>query len=228
MPAREKPILMSAPMVRAILDGRKTQTRRLVVHEHIAEADVFSGPPVTLAGEWEFGIAGEGGVFAHGDYIRCPFGAPGDRLWVRETWWRGRWTEEHHYNDIDGVSRCSVLWCHHRPGDAETIAYAADGDPPTDRCEGWDKMPSIFLPRLDSRITLEITDVRVQRLQEINEGDAREEGCRGMRGAVGQMIPMPPATAREDFERLWDAINGERAPWSSNPWCWAITFRRMP
>lgn len=82
-------------------------------------------------------------------------------------------------------------------------------------------------PRWASRITLEITEVRVQRLQEISEDDARAEGCRGVHGVAGQMIPGPPLSAREDYERLWDTINGKRAPWSSNPWVWAISFERM-
>ncbi len=237
---REKPILFSAPMVRAILAGTKVQTRRVMVPQ----------PAHLQRHEWRGKLVYEGEhrlwcwrghTFENiwDEYIReadrldlscmSPFGIAGDRLWVRETWWRGRWTEEHHYNDIDGVSRSSVNWCYHKPGDAESIAYAADGDPPGGRtpaigdhdlCEGWDKMPSIFLPRLDSRITLEVTDVRVQRLQEISEDDARAEGCTGLPDVVD-------VTPREEFERLWDSINGKRAPWESNPWVWAISFRRV-
>lgn len=209
-------------MIRAILDGRKTQTRRTVAHEHIAEADIFSRAP-DEQGRWEFGIAGEGGVFAHGDFIRCPYGTSGDRLWVRETFT-------------------------HITGNGIRVHYKADGEP-TD-LDGnlltteaglprW--RPSIFMRRSESRITLEITEVRVQRLQEISDDDARAEGVEPYTPPHGhispdQRVPGPgfercrlgDQPYRLPFADLWDLINRKRAPWVGNPWVWAISFRRLP
>lgn len=249
---RVRPILFSAPMVRAILDGRKTQTRR-VVRWKLREEGLnlaFSG---LEAGCYSCDDQRSGFVLRSRGAGSCwndrtwpahsPYGLTGDRLWVRETWWRGAWTEEHFYNDHDGASCSSVTWCRPAPGDLENIAYVADGEPPADRCEHWDKVPSIFMPRWASRITLEVTEVRVQRLQEISEDDARAEGCSGIPDVVD-------VTPREEFERLWNSINGKPRPmldddgepvlddndrrimeasrsWSGNPWVWALTFRRV-
>ncbi len=235
---RERPILFSAPMIRAILDGRKTQTRRTVKMPDDA-GDVLIDPGGT--------------VFGPGPYLKvykrnpgcdapmyprnhCPYGYPDDRLWVRET---------HALVGWDGFTHVVTK-------NGDRVMFRADGAELPDPYESGPKWrPSIFMPRWASRITLEITEVRVQRLQEITEDDARAEGCRGVRGAVGQMIPGPPLTAREDFERLWDSINGKPRPmlddegepvlddderprmvasrsWSSNPWIWAVSFRRIP
>lgn len=241
---KERPILFSSAMIRALLDGRKTQTRRLMVPQ--PPDGWFGESPDEVREASEFG---PGCGTPRWLIVRCPYGAPGDRLWVRETW-----------NTFDPGKDCPVpiapeRWGKRAPwtgceGDRKiewTAVYRADGEleHPTDGPARW--KPSIFMPRWASRITLEITEVRVQRLQEISEDDARAEGCRGARGAIGQMIPGPPTTAREDFERLWDSINGSRrrrvwddateerrtvidtsARWEANPWVWALTFRRLP
>jgi hypothetical protein len=172
---KERPILFGGPMVRAILDGSKTQTRRV--------AKEFDEMP-NLDGILQRFPRQNG----------CPYGTPGDRLWVRETWAHER----------DGTG------C---PDDTGVLYRATD--------PGWDDegtglrwRPSIFMPRIASRILLEITDVRVQRLQEISEEDARAEGCE------------PFACPRDRFQGLWDTIHGSGA-WHANPWAWAITFRRI-
>jgi hypothetical protein len=180
---KERPILFSGPMVRAILDGSKTQTRRTFkgTTEH-------KGPYNPAYMEAHQQANGWGSI--------CPYGTPGDRLWVRETWAHER----------DGTG------C---PDDTGVLYRATD--------PGWDDegtglrwRPSIFMPRIASRILLEITDVRVQRLQEISDEDARAEGYDRRSHAF----------PREWFALLWERIHGPGS-WDANPWVWAITFRRI-
>ena len=191
---KERPILFSGPMVRAILDGSKTQTRRI--------AKEFNEMP-NLDGILRRFPNQEG----------CPYGTPGDRLWVRETF-------------AQGVEGC--------PGG---ISYRADhfdpkGDGPAHPMK-W--RPSIFMPRIASRILLEITDVRVQRLQEISDEDVRAEGIEELAlqadepGAWWTAAPdrrFHSRTPRGAFLRLWREIHGDGS-WDANPWVWAITFRRL-
>lgn len=170
---KEIPILFNGEMVRAILDGRKTQTRRVVKQRGDCS----------------------------GSMEQCPYGQPGDRLWVRETW------------------ACSHLYDQFPPRliplDAR-FAYAA-----TEHIGGLIKRPSIHMPRWASRITLEIESVRVERVQEITRGDAMEEGCPFSNMQAG---PNP----KHWFRDLWDSINGPRGfGWDVNPFVWAITFRRV-
>jgi len=166
---KERPILFSTEMVKAILDGRKTMTRRVVKDPY--------------------------------KYITIPrpspYGRVGDRLWVRETF----------VIDADGMPD-----------------YRADCD---SGVIAW--RPSIFMPRKLSRITLEITSVRVERLQEITEEDAIKEGA-----GPGHILCSPtifnpetetPKDYRTGFSYLWDAINRKTYPWESNPWVWVISFR---
>jgi hypothetical protein len=214
---RERPILFSGPMVRALLAGRKTQTRRVVrpQPEPCSYADGYA-----IAGQR---IEGNPAVLA-----QCPYGAPGDALWVRETWRALERAED----AVDG------------------IRFAADGafvpiEPTAAAAERWMDAydngshgerwrPSIFMPRWASRLSLRVTDVRVERLQEISEEDATAEGiervdfheyldrkCRN--GGLPSGIAMPAPYAR-DFGKLWDTINGKRAPWASNPWVWVVSF----
>ena len=173
---KERPILFSGPMVRAILDGSKTQTRRV--------AKEFDEMP-NLDGILQRFPRQNG----------CPHGAPGDRLWVRETW-----AVQHEY---DAAAPSEI-------GASARWHYAA-----TEDLGGLRKRPSIFLPRRGSRILLEITDVRVQRLQEISDEDARAEG-----------YDRSHAFPREWFALLWERIHGPGS-WHANPWVWAITFRRI-
>jgi hypothetical protein len=194
---KERGILFSAPMVRAILAGTKTQTRR-VVRGPIEYLGPSGGQDDLSSWGWFFDGQDQHGymVLARGMNERfdngfisipCPYGVPGDRLWVRETW-RG-----------EGPS---------------TVQYRADGgDVGTLK---W--RPSIFMPRAYSRIDLEVTEIRVQRVQEITEEDAYAEGISG-----GDSMGDPVG----EYAKLWDSINGKRAPWASNPWVWALTFRRV-
>jgi hypothetical protein len=198
---RERPILFSAPMVRAILDGRKTQTRRLVkprrAHEVAYKANdghVYSIPE---------GEVGEHEPCGDPRPLPCPYGAPGDRLWVRETIRRGPVLQ-------DGLI-----------GRRDTATYAADGAPTPLDTWPWQRpvLPGIHCPRGLSRITLEVTGVRVERLQDISEDDARAEGVTPTICLPGDVVAYGPA-----FAHLWDSINRTRAPWDSNPWVWVIEF----
>ena len=179
----ERPILFSGPMVVAILEGRKTQTRRVIDPQpDCAESSVGcigrSLPSV---------LAMRGGFF----FIRCRYGKPGDHLWVRETW--------HPQKSHKGPVSYRATWKDENPD------------------EGW--KPSIFMPRWASRITLEIVSVRVQRLHDITESDARAEGVEG--------LCHPTFSLRESYIVLWDMINKQKHPWKSNPFVWKIEFRRI-
>ena len=184
----ERPILFSGPMVRAILAGAKTQTRRLVKLPRWAEPGTLEeGTEGVLA------VARVSGCLAD---VPCPYGAPGDDLWVRETW---------RADDFDP------------PG---TI-YAADHPDLLDDVRGiirW--RPSIHMPRNRSRITLRVASVRVERLHDITEDDARAEGVLTVDGLLSAMTP------RERFACLWREINGGRASWDANPWVWRVQFWR--
>ena len=195
----ERPILFSGPMVRAILDGRKTVTRRVVtVGDTIEERD--DGTPWPYYTTWTHGEDGT-------PWAPCPYGKPGDRLWVRETFC---------LRDPD-----------HHPERGYWYAATDDVDNPR-----W--TPSIHMPRRASRLTLDVTEVRVERLNAINEGDAISEGidarcdhgCSSLCGCA-MCIEGGCPTATSKFEELWDAINGKRAPWSSNPWVWVVEFTRV-
>lgn len=200
---KERPILFSGPMIRAILDGPKTQTRRAAKHP-LAQAAVRVS---SHNGQSEFDciLADESGGMIH-----CPYGKPGDCLWVRETW------------------RDEV------PGCPSGLTYRADhihpdGDGPT--VIKW--KPSIFMPRAASRILLELVDVRLERLQDISEEDAIAEGVerdgelwKCYCGKCPEGYPRR-TSATASFMSLWDSINRKTYPWNSNPWVWALTFKRL-
>ena len=200
---RERPILFSAPMVRAILDGTKTQTRRLVRNETKACAACFAEAVPHNQGDGGAGVFGSDPYLRvaacdHEDHaggrIRCPQGVPGDRLWVRETWARF-WNVCHYRATYDAADISDRTW-----------------------------KPSIHMLRSDSRIDLAVTAVRVERLQDITEDDARAEGV--CPTPFCELLP-PGNEHREKFVSLWDSINGERAPWSINPWVWVVGFERV-
>jgi hypothetical protein len=177
---RERPILFSGEMVRAILDGRKTQTRRVVKPQPTS---------------------------------RCPYGAVGDHLWVRETWFGNR---------PGGPS-----------AEAELFRYrATDRDFLVNGRSVW--RSGIIMPRKASRLSLEITNVRVERLQAIGEDDAYDEGCEGHGGepridGEGEWARRYITTSREQYRALWDSLNAKRGhAWDVNPWVWVIEFQRLP
>lgn len=200
----ERPILFSAPMVRAILSGSKTQTRRIVKSQFAQDAVPAEMCAETAEGWQTIGHSGLWWCDAAGaaeDAIRCPYGIPGDRLWVRET----------HAPQAD----CWGAWHNwmglSRTGPKPIIHYAADGGDPF--IERW--RPSIHMPRWASRITLEVTSVRVERLQNISAADAIAEGP--------EPHPAGPVCA---FSSLWRSINGVES-WVQNPWVWVIEFKRL-
>ena len=185
---KERPILFSAPMVRALLAGTKTQTRRALRNGTwwTPEHGVIRMAPAGLACT---GCA----------HVACPYGVPGDRLWVRETW------------RITGASPEDTLDMFDR-GD---VQYRADGDQ-----SYIDKYrPSIHMPRRFSRITLEVTGVRVERLQDISRGDAMAEGCPFQNMAHGD-------DPRVWYEDLWRDLHGADS-WDANPWAWVVEFKRL-
>jgi len=193
---RERPILFSAPMARAILDGSKTQTRRIVK----PQPEQIDGPVI----EWCHPRSGCIAAETISELVQfCPYGAPGDRLWVRETW------RENAQAGIDYRADTGSYGPADGSADAESVHWR----------------PSIFMPRAASRISLEITGVRVERVQDISEDDARAEGVAPYvwteNGRAGATMP-----ATEVFAELWDKINGKRAPWESNPWVWVVEFKR--
>lgn len=228
---RERPIIFGAESVLAILEGRKTQTRR-VVKPQPAEVSPGAGRTPGLVRL----RASDPCLSTHGD--ACPYGKPGDRLWVRETW-------QLFDPDIDPISpeRFGARAPYDGVDDERpirwTTCYASDGPlaHPTLGAARW-RSP-IFMPRWASRITLEILRVRVERLHEIDEEDACAEGVGYTRlplvGAHGTTVAhvggwpteVVGATARDAFAIGWDSINGKRAPWSSNPWVWVLEFKRV-
>jgi hypothetical protein len=191
---RERPILFSGPMVRAILAGRKTQTRRIVKPQRIVEDDEDSP-------RWSFFIH-HPKCLGHCDYAcgpyGCPYGAPGDRLWVRETW--------------APIPSGPVT-------PQNGVLYFAD-----EHAEKWLWRPSIFMPRWASRITLEIVGVRVERLHAITEADAISEGVTVLPSAEIAAIVAHDTPGRMEYWALWESING-RGSWDLNPWVWVVEFK---
>ena len=207
---RERPILFSAPMVRAILDGSKTMTRRVVKPQPKRTGDGVLMWDASHRG-MRFGSVGMDvppNLVAH-----CPYGAPGDRLWVRETFG---------IDDEDG----SVLYFAD-PGTAQDAEHARACEDRYPR-----RRPSIHMPRWASRILLEIVSVRVERLQDISHEDALAEGIppggltQRRFGVPGMSLAHYFDSARDAFSVLWESINGPGS-WAANPWVWVVEFRRV-
>lgn len=212
---KERPILFNAEMVRAILDGRKTQTRRIIKPQPVWDT-AFTGKEGLVLGEnvWS--------PDEYANYATCPFGQTGDRLWVRETW------------RPSIIHSCAMDAC---DCDDVAVKYAADGECrpftwhsqpaiPDDWCmpkaavKG--NVPSLFMPRWASRITLELTGVRVERLQYLSDEDARAEGA----PSVSFPLTESQRSNIDRFRALWNLIHGAGA-WGENPWVWAIEFKRV-
>jgi len=216
MGVKERPILFSGPMVRAILGGRKTQTRRVVKPQPARLTSLDDDTEGRFFWEWDY--LGSGGDYNDVRQGRkeffCPYGQPGDRLWVRETW-RVRGGQEYEYQR----DRSQVMY---------RATHGEDGYPLG--WESYDWRPSIHMPRWASRITLEITGVRVERLNEVSEADAMSEGVTALDGQFSGCYAAGPAlsgtTAKECFRRLWAPINGPDS-WEANPWVWVLEFRRI-
>jgi hypothetical protein len=197
---KERPILFSAPMVRAILAGAKTQTRRVVKPQPINDPAKHHpiAPYHNGRGGWNWVLAATG--HGLGSPFPCPYGQPGDRLWVREAFM-------HEPADYCWEASVSI------PSRPAVTVYRADceGD---SRGAGW--KPSIHMPRGLSRITLEITEVRVERLQDIGAADVWAEG----------IAHSPDVDPVHEFQALWESINGAES-WEANPFVWCVGFKRL-
>lgn len=252
---KERPIIFSSPMVRAILEGRKTQTRRVIKPR---PDEVREGKPIIPCNRVEEGAGGQRARIT-GRSIECPHGQSGDELWVRETFWGKHDVEYGDYGHVihngpvldvgkefhPGIDYCATptafnppvgkksrgrpflkhekaepgVWWLQPPDDwnGEESDYSERGQwvflqwPP----EEFTKHPSIHMPQWASRITLEITDVRVERLQKISHVDVESEGASN---SVNNELFWP---------KLWDSINAKRGfGWETNPFVWVLEFRK--
>lgn len=213
---RERPILFSGAMVRAILDGRKTQTRRVV--RGLSDSDArLIGELLASGGTTSIGVGGYGSVARVTERTvtsvplpRCPYGAPGDRLWVRETWAPVPW-------------KAGCEYAPDRSDGAIGYRYRATWD----RAHAGRWRPSIHMPRRASRITLELTDVRVERVQDISIGDVLAEGVGRDDDEANAGQYWREATGAK-YAALWDSLNAKRAAgWDVNPWVWVLDFTRV-
>lgn len=221
---KEHPILFNTEMVQAILEGYKTQTRRVVkpqpyiTERHYLNASHRNGNSFLFKNLQDNRLL----------ICECPYGQVGDRLWVRETWVEDRIPQ-------------------FKESQRGTVHYKADNIPVITESWAGHWKPSIFMPRWASRITLEITDIRVQRLQEIGYDDAIAEGVSKEMGLrFGFASPYPEdkyllMLARHIYVALWDSINGKRSinlsatngktvyeySWIANPWVWVIEFKKV-
>jgi len=196
---KERPILFKGEMVRAILEGRKTQTRRIVKPQ-----PYLDDRGNLIYDKWNFGQTAFGKPnFDNLAKMKCPYGQVGDRLWVRETWSLLK-------SDPEGGPIYGTL-----------IYKATDSR----KSSMWDQKwkPSIHMSRNASRINLEITDIRIERLQDITEKDAQAEGVSRLNlGDLGI------ETNKSAFRSLWDNINASMGyGWSKNPWVWVVEFRKV-
>lgn len=237
---KERGIIFNGEMVRALLDGRKTQTRRIVSDRHLNLIDI--GSQIGECYPLECGVDHANSQSYYREH--CPFGIVGDRIWVRETWG----VVSHELDEDGRIQPCSP----DRPATAINempfgngfysghAIYAADGDFTWGDDDGYEDgrscwKPSIHMPRAACRILLEITGVRIERLNGISEADAEAEGIDMDALADSQdcydciadhnMTGRPTATGA--FKYLWESIYGEES-WKANPWVWVIEFKVVP
>lgn len=217
---RERPIIFSGPMVKAILEGRKTQTRRILLPKPKPETAAIDQRSGEETGLWYTWIKRSGKFGVHHDFNpqawRCPYGQPGDRLWVRETFWA---TEGGTYYRADG-DECFAACDLNQGGYPRSCQQYPNCDCPKFDAE-W--KPSIHMPRSACRIILEVTKVRVRHLQDIDEEEAQAEGAplAGVNSEAGD-----ERNYVEGFQELWDGLNRKRGfAWHTNPWVWALTFK---
>jgi hypothetical protein len=213
---KERPILFSGEMVRAILEGRKTRTRRVIKPGKYFRTQCKWYGPHPNGGWWGVdmpdGITpNQYGVLAGNEMgFPCPYGVQGDRLWVRETW---RPCE---------CQRCNANFSHGALPIHEA-EYRSDGNDP----HGW--RPSIHMPRWASRITLEVVKVRVERVQEISLNDCESEGSGYCLNGNYEFSLKDEVPYHANFRRLWDSINAKRGyGWDVNPWVWVVEFKVIP
>ena len=221
----DRPILFSAPMVRTILDGSKTQTRRVIKPQPYLDKMGNACCDGWILGQGADRVPNFESLASpiprsSTGRVWCPYGQIGDRLWVREEHYRfGHWEEVSSVRTRTGRQKWAFVQ------DSREVLFDAPAEFRKGRhnkdtlTPAWHKRLARFMPRSASRITLEITDVRVERLQDISRGDAMEEGC-----------PFPNMASGDDprrwFSELWQSINGP-ASWEANPWVWVIGFKRV-
>jgi hypothetical protein len=196
---KSRGILFSAPMIRALLERRKTQTRRIIHPRPSSAVDLIEWHARTKS--WCAWTAGR--IERVGESWRCPYGRPGDHLWVRETFTPNYFDDGRtaYRADFDEAQLCGVV------------------EPPK-----W--TPCIYMRQSQSRITLAVTSIRVERLHDLTELDARAEGMppAWLDESGGDVNAAAPPTYRQGFARGWNEINGKRAPWKANPWLWVVGF----
>lgn len=238
---KERPILFSGEMVRAILEGRKTQTRRVIKPQPIDLPNgVYCNPYNNNYEHFTFWthddkmILTAGGNIKNTAHWKCPYGHPEDRLWVRETWWAtnkkiypsGVLPDIYFKADFTNIKnnkteKCKL--CNHKISNKNHAVK-------------W--FSPLFMPRWASRINLEITNIRVERVQDITAEDCTKEGIIGVQRGGGYQYdtqkewnyknPISARTPVLAYKQLWDSINSKRGyGWAVNPWVWVIEFRRI-
>lgn len=204
---KERPILFTADMVKAIVAGRKTQTRRKI---KLRDGSLPDDESISTHLDGSFDkVMDFSKTFPYWQELKCPYGQPGDRLWVRETWkWEGDGGAAFYLAGVPEYRAGRLTgqwleWPYQTP-------YTAEPNLTTP----WH--PSIHMPRAASRITLEITHIRAQRLHDMTEADAYNEGF--------EWVGHGDISTCHQFQEIWEKINGPHS-WEQNPWVWAITFR---
>lgn len=228
---KERPIPFGGPMIRAILDGRKTVTRREITRPPVdgwafdGEYGRITSPHPKRGRFGAFIRRGVGTDFPELDIVPCPYGMPGDRLWVRETW-QGplvscdeQEADPSWFKDMKRYQNPSHC-VYHASGDS-----CEHFDPDDNYCCNW--RPSIHMPRWASRILLEVTDARVERLQDITYEQAVAEGVYRTTPRVWTATDEGGACHKypeHAFRDLWISTGGD---WDANPWVWCIEFKRI-
>lgn len=228
MGKRERPILFSGPMIQAILEGNKTVTRRVIKPQTELRPGTMLGPTrqriETAYWHWKdewWWQDPQPSMIA-----KCPYGQVGDLLWVRETWAMFSSSHDFEYG-WEGIGLVDVGIPKSKPkGRSLAVVYKADGYY-AEEGETW--RPSIHMPRWASRLTLEITNVRVERVQDISEQDAVSEGVTFDKERLDPYSIWPAhMRPRSAFRELWDSINSGRGyGWDANPFVWCISFKRI-
>ncbi len=220
--SKERGMIFNEPMVRAILSGQKTQTRRIMKvqpeHSNLGLRRIIDSKNSADNGKYFWSQSDATGLKSRSKPFNCPFGEIGDRIWVRETW-QGPLVD---FERSDDLLRNPEKY--EKP---ENCVYEADGVPAPEFYDADDNLrccwrPSIHMPRWASRILLEITNVRVERLNDISEEDAKAEGV----SPPARTITPPEAVYRVGFGELWRSIYGDEN-WEKNPWVWVIEFKRV-
>jgi len=255
---RELPILFSGEMVRAIREGRKTQTRR-VINPQPTEDLRWSGWVISSSNKKHVGCASwetqrtidTGFSRDDGLYIKCPYGNPGDQLWVRETWRIVGWHDgepllleykdgvqmEEPGDSSDYDENKYMQYYIDCSDDMNRAGVRLDVDKNEYRCDEYGSIPtrwrsSIFMPRWASRIQLEVISIKVERVQDVTEDDAKAEGVWGLDEPYQGVGDLPT----DRFRDLWDSINGNRKDksgkllpysWEDNPWVFVVEFERI-